>query len=435
MTDRERAVLGPGGEAGSSMGTESDVEQRFAFFRLEKSDLELLAGLRPLFESCADEFIEAFYAHLEEFAEPRSLFADPAVKSGLMRTQREYLLGLCAPGRTTEFYQERRRIGEAHDRVGLAPRWYLGAYSFFLSFLAPKIIDDAGDDAERGLAAANAFQKVLLFDATVAMEAYVERQRHELEQLNRTLAKASRKLNREFEHQSRELHAAREWARSAEERVAMATLIAGLAHEIGTPMGVIQGHAKLLEPAVSGEDAKWRLDTIQEQIGRITKIIQALLKVSNPERRPRHTPVQLEAVLDITLSFLSENLTRNGIELIRRFETTPVISGDSERLQQVFLNLFMNAIDAMPTGGELTVALGIVAGAVEVRVGDTGLGISEQDRSRVFDPFFTTKPTGYGTGLGLMMVRTIVAEHAGEIELASSRGDGTEFFIRFPHSN
>jgi signal transduction histidine kinase len=273
---------------------------------------------------------------------------------------------------------------------------------------------------------------VLIFDAQVSMEAYVERQRYELEKLNRKLASASRKLNREFEHQGRELREAREWARSAEERVAIATLIAGLAHEIGTPMSVIQGHAKMLEHAVSGEDAKWRLETIQEQIGRITKIIQALLKMSNPERRTRHAPVPLETVLDITLSFLSENLSRNEIELIRRFEQTPVISGDSERLQQVFLNLFMNAVDAMPSGGSLTVSLLPVDGAVEVRVADTGLGISEQDQPRVFDPFFTTKPTGYGTGLGLMMVRTIVAEHAGEIELESAPGEGAEFVLRFP---
>jgi signal transduction histidine kinase len=436
MTDPKQAQSSDlvfGGDA--SAEAESDIAQRFAFSRLEEDDLELLAGLRPLFESCADEFIEAFYAHLEEFEEPRRLFADPEVKSRLVRTQRDYLLGLCEPSCSRDFYEERRRIGEAHDRVGLAPRWYLGAYSFLLSFLAPKIIDDAGDDTARGLAAANAFQKVLLFDVTVAMEAYVERQRHELEQLNRKLASASRKLNLEFEHQGRELREAREWARSAEERVAMATLIAGLAHEIGTPMGVIQGHAKLLEPAVTGEDAKWRLETIQEQIGRITKIIQSLLKMSNPERRTRDAPVQLEAVLDITLSFLSENLSRNGIELTRNFAKAPVISGDSERLQQVFLNLFMNAVDAMPSGGSLSVSLAPVAGAVEVRVADTGLGISEQDQSRVFDPFFTTKPTGYGTGLGLMMVRTIVAEHGGEVELESSPGEGAEFFIRFPHMN
>jgi|GEM_PF-1061210 len=424
-----------GRSADSATQIVSDIERRFAFSRLEEADFELLAGLQPLFESCADEFVEAFYAHLSEFDELRPLFADRAVKRRLMRTQREYLLGLCEPSRSTAFYEERRRIGEAHDRVGLAPRWYLGAYSFFLSYLAPRIIDEAGDDTERGLAAANAFQKLLLFDAAVAMEAYVERQRHELEELNRKLATASHELNREFEHQGRELREAREWARSAEERVAMATLIAGLAHEIGTPMGVIQGHAKLLEHAVSGEDAKWRLETIQEQIGRITKIIQALLKMSNPERRSRHAPVQLEGVLDVTLSFLSENLARNDIEVIRRFKETPVISGDSERLQQVFLNLFMNAVDAMPTGGSLTVSLGLIAGAVQVRVADTGPGISEQDRSRVFDPFFTTKPTGYGTGLGLMMVRTIIAEHGGEIELANARGEGAEFLIRFPHIN
>ncbi len=438
MTGRKRGrgeASKRGDEAGSATETKSDIEQRFAFLRLEESDIELLAGLRPLFESCADEFIEAFYTHLEGFEEPRRLFSDPAVKSALMRTQREYLLGLCAPSRDAEFYKESRRIGEAHDRVGLAPRWYLGAYSFFLSFLAPRIIEDAGDDSARGLAAADALQKVLIFDAQVAMEAYVDRQRQELEKLNRKLATASRKLNQEFEHQGRELREAREWARSAEERVAMATLIAGLAHEIGTPMGVIQGHAKLLEPAVTGDDAKWRLETIQEQIGRITKIIQALLKMSNPERRPRHASLQLEGVLDITLSFLSENLARNDIELTRRFKKVPVISGDSERLQQVFLNLFMNAVDAMPTGGSLTVSLAPVAGAVEVRVADTGLGISEQDRSRVFDPFFSTKPTGYGTGLGLMMVRTIVAEHASEIELVSTPGEGTEFIIRFPHTN
>ena len=438
MTDRKRARASgsrPGRHAKSVTKSASDIEQRFAFSRIKEADLELLAGLRPLFESCADEFVEAFYAHLEEYDEPRRLLADPAVKSRLKRTQREYLLGLCKPSRTTEFYEERRRIGVAHDRVGLAPRWYLGAYSFFLSFLVPRILEDAGDDSARGFAAADALQKVLTFDAQVAMEAYIERQRHELEALNRKLAAASRKLNREFEHQGRELREAREWARSAEERVAIATLIAGLAHEIGTPMSVIQGHAKMLEHAVSGEDAKWRLDTIQEQIGRITKIIQALLKMSNPERRTRHTPVNLEKVLDITLSFLSENLARNGIELIRRFEKVPVISGDSERLQQVFLNLFMNAVDVMPTGGSLTVSLAPDGAAVQVRVADNGPGISEQDQSRVFDPFFTTKPTGYGTGLGLMMVRTIVAEHGGEIELESSPGVGTEFFIRFPLSN
>jgi signal transduction histidine kinase len=411
--------------------TGDDLQRRFDFLRITPSDFELLAELRPLFESCADEFIDAFYAHLGDFDTPSGLISDPAVTKRLMRAQRSYLLSLCDARCDLDFYEERRRIGEAHDRVGLEPRWYLGAYSFFLTFLVPRIMD-AASDPERGLDAANALQKLLNFDAQVAMEAYNERQRHQLETLNRELAKVGRELNREIEHQDRELHEAREWARSAEERVAMAALIAGLAHEIGTPMGVIQGHAKLLGPAVTGEDAKWRLDTIQEQIGRITTIIQSLLKMSNPERRPRTGPVQIQKVLETTLSFVSENLARNGIEVLTQFEATPVITGDAERLQQIFLNLFVNAVDAMPDGGTLTVSLAPSGAAVEVRVADTGHGISEADQARIFDPFFSTKPAGYGTGLGLMMVRTIVAEHAGEIELESAPGEGAEFVLRFP---
>jgi signal transduction histidine kinase len=411
--------------------TGDDLQRRFDFLRITPSDFELLAELRPIFEACADEFTDAFYAHLDDFDTPSRLISDPAVTKRLMRAQRDYLLSLCDARCDMEFYEERRRIGEAHDRVGLEPRWYLGAYSLFLTFLVPRIMD-AASDPERGLASADALQKLLNFDAQVAMEAYIERQQHQLETLNRELSKAGRELNREIEHQDRELREAREWARSAEERVAMAALIAGLAHEIGTPMGVIQGHAKLLEPAVTGDDAKWRLETIQEQIGRITKIIQSLLKMSNPERRARKGPVQLQAVLDTTLSFVSENLARNSIEAVTGFEFTPVITGDAERLQQVFLNLFMNAADAMPAGGTLTVSLLPSGSGVEVRVADTGHGISKPDQARVFDPFFSTKPAGYGTGLGLMMVRSIVAEHGGEIELESAPGEGTEFVLRFP---
>ena len=121
-------------------------------------------------------------------------------------------------------------------------------------------------------------------------------------------------------------------------------------------MGVIQGHAKLLEPEVTGEQARWRLRTIQEQIARISKIIQTLLNMARPGRR-RLVPVALEPLLETTLSFVSEKLKRRGIEVERAFEPTPSLVGDPERLQQLFLNLFLNAADAMPNGGELRVSL------------------------------------------------------------------------------
>jgi signal transduction histidine kinase len=409
-----------------------DPRDRFAFLKLEAADLELLADLQPLLEERADSFVTTFYRQLLSFAPTRELLRDPVVKQRLMAKQREYLLSLSAPRSDAAFFEERRRIGEAHERVGLEPRWYLGAYSIYFSLLAPMIFDAYANDPARGVDTLVALQKLLNFDVQVAMDAYIERKQCELESLTEDLAHASRQLTRAFEDQGRELREAREWARSAEERVALASLVAGLAHEIGTPMGVIQGHAKLLEPAVMGTDAKWRLETIQEQIGRITTIIRALLNMAHPDRKPRRGPLGLESVLETTLSFVSENLSRKGVALIRSFEPVPEIIGDSERLQQLFLNLFINAVDAMPEGGELRVSLAPADGGIDVRVSDTGLGIAESDVSHVFEPFFTTKPAGQGTGLGLMMVKTIVSEHGGEIDVVSSEGAGSEFRIHLP---
>jgi two-component system sensor kinase FixL len=221
-------------------------------------------------------------------------------------------------------------------------------------------------------------------------------------------------------------------ARAAEELASVGTLVAGLAHEIGTPMGVIQGHAKLLEKHVQDERAQWRLQTIQEQIGRISKIIQSLLNMARPKATER-IPVALEPLLENTLSFLAEKLRRRGVEVVREFHPTGSVTGDPERLQQLLLNLFLNAVDAMPEGGELRVGLRPdgLAGAI-LEVSDTGTGIEPGNLDRIFDAFYTSKEAGKGNGLGLMVASRIVADHGGTIEVESSIGRGTRFQIHLP---
>jgi signal transduction histidine kinase len=196
-------------------------------------------------------------------------------------------------------------------------------------------------------------------------------------------------------------------------------------------MGVIQGHAKLLENAVAGDNARWRLRTIQEQIGRISRIIQSLLHMARPGR-PRRVPVDLAALLDGTFAFLTEKLSRREIHVARDFAEVPHVLGDPERLQQVFLNLFLNAADAMPQGGELSVSLRPHESEVEVHVADSGHGIAAEDLERVFEPFYTTKAAGEGSGLGLSVVQGIVAEHHGAIEVVRSDASGTEFRLLLP---
>jgi signal transduction histidine kinase len=386
-------------------------------------------------EKQADGLVAAFYRHLLSFAPTRKLLRDPAVKDRLLGKQREYLLSLAHPSFDPDFVVQRRRIGEVHQRIGLDPRWYLGAYALYQSLLTPVIWDlVAKGDPERGSRTATALQKLLWFDAQLAMEAYIEAGERNLDYLTEELAQKGRQLERDFEDQGTELRQSRAQARAAEELASIATLVAGLAHEIGTPMGVIQGHAKMLESKLPRDDAdaRWRLATIQSQIGRISKIIQTLLNMARP-RKAMRVPTALDALLQNTLSFVSEKLSRRRIEVESALAPVGSVMGDPERLQQLFLNLLLNAADAMPEGGRLQVAL--EAGpdrTALVRIADTGTGIRPEDLEKVFDPFFTTKPAGEGNGLGLMVCKGIVGDHGGSIDVTSEPGMGTEFRVLLP---
>src|SRR5262249_55608515 len=221
--------------------------------------------------------------------------------------------------------------------------------------------------------------KLLMLDAQLAVETYIQRQESELAYLTEELAREGRSLASLYEKQGEALRETVTRARAGEGLGSGGRLGAGLAQEIGTPMGVIQGHAKLLEPAVSGESALWRLRTIQEQIARISRIIQTLLNLARP-RRSRRQPVALGPLIETTLSFLAERLERRRVRGRTHLGPPPAVPGDPERLQQLLLNLFLNAIDAMPDGGELSVALAAhEGGGATIRVRDSGVGISGQD--------------------------------------------------------
>ncbi|HEY5656640.1 MAG TPA: protoglobin domain-containing protein [Myxococcota bacterium] len=409
-----------------------DIDQRLAYLDLGEDDRALLADLRPLLESKADGVVASFYRHLLTFGPTRQLLRDPVVKERLLSKQRAYLLSLAPPALDAAYIEDRVRIGELHERIGLEPRWYLGAYALHFSLIAPLVCESAGEDVHRASRTIVALQKLLTFDSQLAMDAYIARRERDLEYMADELAKEGRRLVRDYEAQGVVLRRTTKRAIEAEELASIATLVAGLAHEIGTPMGVIHGHAKMLESAVRGEDAEWRLKTIQEQIGRISRIIQTLLNMARP-RTAQRVPVALEPLIETTFSFLTEKLARRGIRIERSFKPAPSISGDPERLQQLFLNLFLNAADAMPDGGVLRVGMEETEdGELEIRVADSGTGIPPEDLERIFNPFFTTKEAGEGNGLGLMVCKGIISDHGGSIGVESMPGEGTEFRISLP---
>ena len=409
-----------------------ELEERLAFLSVTETDRSLLADLAPLLDRHAERFVSAFYRHLLSFDGTRQLLSDPAVKDRLLAKQREYLLSLATPSLDERYAEERVRIGEVHERIGLEPRWYLGAYSLYFSLLAPVVSESFRGDPERVSQTLAALVKVLMLDAQLALEAYNERRARELEHLNRELSEVSRSLAREQRATEHELRETESRARAAENLASVATLVAGLAHEIGTPMGVIRGHAEALESAVEGEKAQWRARTIREQIDRISAIIQSLLNIARP-REAICVPVDLAGVADTAIAFLAEKLGRRGVEVERDYAETAGVRGDPDKLQQLFLNLFLNAIDAMPDGGSLRVVIREISPReIEISVSDSGTGIAAADLPHVFTPFFTTKPAGRGSGLGLVVAEGIVADHRGHLEVSSEIGTGTEFRIRLP---
>ena len=143
--------------------------------------------------------------------------------------------------------------------------------------------------------------------------------------------------------------------------------------------------------------------------------------------------VDVNRVVEETLSLVAHPLKTAQIQVVKELgKSLPPVHGSANKLQQVFLNLFLNARDAMPGGGMLEVRTASQNGSVEVEIADTGAGIAREDINRIFDPFFTTKSNGRGTGLGLSVSYGIIKEHAGKIDVRSTPGKGTSFHVEFP---
>ena len=210
-------------------------------------------------------------------------------------------------------------------------------------------------------------------------------------------------------------------------------LAAGAAHEIRNPLTTIKSSLQFLESRCQEETEKKLLGVAVRETDRIDEILTALLSFSRPSEIHKE-PCDLVALLEESVALVSIQARAKSVEVRTSFPAAPVIvNADRSQVKQVFLNVFLNAVQAMDGGGTLSVEDIILEnGKTLVRVSDTGPGISEEDLDKVFDPFFTTKKGG--TGLGLSICYTIVKAHGGEIELRSRLREGTTVLVTLPAS-
>src|SRR5690242_11777426 len=218
-----------------------------------------------------------------------------------------------------------------------------------------------------------------------------------------------------------------------EKLTSLGLLAAGVAHEVNTPLAVISNYAQMLAKQMPADDPRQKtVDRIVKQTFRASEIVNNLLNFSRTGGA-ESVELDLNAVIDETLTLVQHPLKTAHVTVLKNYaDKLPPVLGSTTRLQQVFLNLLMNARDAMPTGGMIEVRTGTQNGSVEIEVSDTGAGIPPENLHRIFDPFFTTKASGRGTGLGLSVSYGIIKEHAGKVDVRSTPGKGTSFRLEFP---
>lgn len=220
------------------------------------------------------------------------------------------------------------------------------------------------------------------------------------------------------------------------ERLALiGQLAANVAHELNNPLqGIVTYSHLLLEKMPDGNATRQSVQKIVAQANRCTQIIRGLLDFSR-QRKPLKQPSNVNLLLQDCLALVEDQALFHNIRITKDFqENLPLVIVDPSQIQQVFMNMLINAAEAMDGNGELTVVTRLDPDEHFIRVAftDTGHGIKEEDMERIFDPFFTTKEVGHGTGLGLAISYGIIKEHCGTISVESQVGKGTTFTIRLP---
>lgn len=269
-----------------------------------------------------------------------------------------------------------------------------------------------------------------LADEFNQMTRALDQRETEIRDLNRSLEQKVRQRTFQLEEQSRLLLQTQTDLARASKLADLGVMAAGVAHEINTPLAIIRGNTEVLEMVIPPEHPnREEIDIISRQTERMAKIVGNLLAFAR-EKKLRQGSVAIHQLLDDIVAQIGFQAPLTGIRVERHYDPElTTVPGDGDQLRQVFSNLILNAVQAMPAGGVLTLTTRRSLGEdiCMVEVADTGCGIPREELDKIFSPFFTTKESG--SGLGLSVSYGIVKDHGGEIGVVDSEGEGTVFRV------
>jgi len=429
MSSGSTSADGPGRLLRELIGlTEPRREEQLSFFELGPDDARELRAYRPLAESTVDRIVADFYAHLLRFPPLEELLrSEPGRIAKLQGLQRDYFLSLSEGRFDAEYFESRLRVGDAHQRIGLGPAWYIGAFALYLRLALRTLVADTGDGA-RILPAVEALIKAIFLDIALAMNTYiyggfVDRQ-------------AAAELERA--------------ARVAEDALAARTEVERLkddltnmvVHDLKNP---VNGIAMMVQLALrKGADLPERqrgyLLHIERTCREMMRLIQNLLEISKIEEGKMpvaREPIVLADVVDEVVHEYAPVAEETGRRVTVAVATDlPPAVGDRVLLRRVLVNLIVNALRHSGSS-EVWIEGGVEAGDIVLHVIDRGHGIAEEDQARIFEKFRTVRRSpsddpAADTGLGLPFCRLAVERMGGRIAVASTPGERTVFTVTLP---
>lgn len=246
------------------------------------------------------------------------------------------------------------------------------------------------------------------------------------------LAESFNEMSRKMASDIKQLQKLSEQLIRTEKLAAMGTLAAGVAHEVNNPLASISSLIQMMEKQNLDAKTAENLKLIKTQIQRITQVTRDMMDFARLRPAARNR-LKINEIIEKSLRLASFDKGFQKLRITKKLAADlPEIYADGDQLQQVFLNLFLNARDAMTEDGKLYIESRKENGNLKIEISDNGTGISPENMTKIFDPFFTTKPTGKGTGLGLAVCYGIITAHQGKIEVSQNESGGTSFFIFLP---
>jgi signal transduction histidine kinase len=363
-----------------------------------------------MFRLFEEEFVERFYAHLQNHHETAAFLTDPNLVARLKQTQREYFRSLLDAKLTPAYVEERRRIGMAHAAVGLEPQWFLGAFNQYVQ-LCFRYFATRPSDLDKYVDTTLSLLKFILLDIGLALDAYFTQITGQLKTALELVAQSNAAL--------------KEYAQL-------------VSHDLKTPIATVAGLCEEFLDEFGSQvssDARALIEAAQARSMKMSRLIDELFAISEAAAQPsQRSRVSTRVVLDEVLERLRPEIGTKAIE-VRVSDQLPDVFAHAGRLREVFYNLLSNAVKYTDKEPGIIRITAERSGDEQVFcVADNGPGIPDSDRAKIFAPFrrlphHRQRP---GSGLGLYFVKTIVEEQGGRVWIESQVGVGSSFYVAMP---